>query len=62
MNLPTQKRERKISYFLIQKPTEFKSKKEIEAHLNKEGGLKEGWVLIKGKAVAAQKTQAFKLS
>ncbi len=58
----TKTRERRISYYVTQKPVTFKTKKEVEDFLNKEGGLKEGQILLKGATVEAQKEQVFKVT
>lgn len=56
-----QKREKKTSYYVTQAPINFKTKKEVEEFLNKEGGLKAGQVLVKGSPIDAQKKSMFKI-
>ena len=58
---PVQKRERRLTYYVAQKPVVFKTKKEVENFLTQAGGLKEGEVLVKGVPVEAQKEQVFKI-
>ncbi len=56
-----QKRERRIAYYVAQKPVTFKTKREVELYLTKEGGLKADQVLLKGSPVEASQEQVFKI-
>jgi hypothetical protein len=56
-----QKRERRIGYYVAQKPVTFKTKREVEVYLTKEGGLKPDQVLVKGSPVEASQEQVFKI-
>lgn len=57
----TQKRERRIAYYVAQKPLAFRTKREVEQYLTKEGGLKSEQMLLKGSPVEAQQEQVFKI-
>lgn len=57
----TAKRDRRTSYYIVTKTQEFKTKKQAEEFLTKEGGLKDGQVLVKGATVEAKKESIFKL-
>lgn len=55
------KRTRKTVYYVTQKPVALKTKKEVEAFLTKQGGLRDGELLVKGAPIEAQKEQVFKI-
>jgi len=57
-----QTRERRIAYYVAQKPVTFKTKREVENYLTKEGGLKDDQILVKGSPVEASKEQVFRIS
>jgi hypothetical protein len=58
----TQTRERRIAYYVTQKPVTFKTKREVEVYLTKEGGLKDDQILVKGSPVEASQEQVFRIS
>lgn len=56
------KKERKSAYYLVQAPQEFKTKKAVEEHLQKNGGIKTGETLLRGAPVVAEQRSVFKLA
>lgn len=57
-----QSRERRTFYFLGSVIGEFKSKSELEAYLNKNGGIPSGLTLLRGSRVEAETKQVFKIN